>query len=345
MIYSSSDSRLQHLLRRSFAPIITRFVIILSAISFFFITGCANTPKTMGELYSGYTYIPVDPLSIEIKPLCGISKLSDLVKTPDKSKILRTLPDNTVRLSMEVFDSEGNISYGVSKIETKGSHYKLTADYINSDTVNIPIYIKKAITVYKGSGSLKSLSDHNLGAEEVVVRPDEIIRDKIYKYTNGTLTISSPAPNSEKYTVTTVEPILGAEDYTKYNLPVYVGIGLRVIADGTTIQANASISGIGIVANEAGNSLNGYLTVQTLGVSAKAASLPIQHELTRATAENAFVALGAIKAILYDRETTLTPRVVGFYLPLSGGKKLVNAIISALSTTSVAWCPIILPSE
>lgn len=104
--------------------------------------------------------------------------------------------------------------------------------------------------------------------------------------------------------------------------------------------ANANISGIGVIGAEAeADRLKGSLVVQTLGVNGKsvAAALPIQSELNRTTAQNAIVAVGSIKALLYSPETITSPRVVGLYLPFPGGKALVNALISELSKERVEW--------
>jgi hypothetical protein len=81
--------------------------------------------------------------------------------------------------------------------------------------------------------------------------------------------------------------------------------------------------------------------VQTLGVNSQAvaSALPVQSELSRTTAENAFVAIESIKAMLHQPETIKFPRVVGLYLPFPGGKPLVNALISELSRRPVTWCP------
>ena len=84
--------------------------------------------------------------------------------------------------------------------------------------------------------------------------------------------------------------------------------------------------------------------VQTLGVNGKAiaAALPIQSELNRTTAMNAVVAIGSIKANLYAEETVKKARVVGIYLPVTGGAQLANAVLSALAESPIEWqreCP------
>ena len=44
-------------------------------------------------------------------------------------------------------------------------------------------------------------------------------------------------------------------------------------------------------------------------------SFCVQSDLSRTAAENAFVAIGSIKAMLHQEETIKFPRVVGFYIP------------------------------
>jgi hypothetical protein len=104
-----------------------------------------------------------------------------------------------------------------------------------------------------------------------------------------------------------------------FYLPLYIGIGLRVTADIRVLRANTKIGGLGIIGAEAdAGNLSGSLVVQTLGVNGKSisAALPIQSELNRTTAQNAIVSIGSIKALLYEQDTVVSPRVVGLYFPL-----------------------------
>lgn len=148
-------------------------------------------------------------------------------------------------------------------------------------------------------------------------------------------------PDTEVYTITRDKPAADIiSQFVEFNIPVYVGIGLRVSANVDVIGSNANISGIGVIGAEAeAERVKGSLVVQTLGVNGKsiAAALPIQSELNRTTAQNAIVAVGSIKALLYADDITVSPRVVGIYLPFPGGKPLVNALISELSKKRVEW--------
>ena len=317
--------------------------------------GCGNISKkpeskTAGEMLSGYTYIPIDPTKVQIKSdQCKISHSNFSGTGANKIDLLSVLPDNAVRMSMESTDAKGNVTYGVGKAGSIDSYYKLTADYVNSDTVNKSIWIGKTML-------LRYTEVSSTGASN-----EKTIRDAV-PFMGGA---SYKAISGERQAISSMETIPGTESYEAryydkssisdkdrdelknkffeaFNVPVYVGIGLRIIAEGRSLTGDASISGIGVVGAEAeAKRLAGSLTVQTLGVNSQAvaSALPVQSELSRTTAENAFVAIGSIKAMLHQPETIKSPRVVGLYLPFPGGKPLVNALISELSRNPVDWCP------
>lgn len=318
------------------------------------LTGCGslgiNHSASLGEAASGYTYIPIDPTKVEIiLKECAVS-YSDFGDDPQKKapklKLLDTLPDNAVRMSMETSDFKGNVTYGVSKAGTSGSSYRLTADYVNSDTVNKSVWIRKTIIVRS------TKLDGKDGLQEQTARePIAFSENAIYEsfYQGNKAGERKSIPGTEQFEVKSFatnempdRKDLANNGYQEFSVPVYVGIGLRIVAEGRSLSDDATISGIGIVGAEAeAKRLVGSLTVQTLGVNgqAVASALPVQSELSRTTAENAFVAIGSIKSMLHQPDTIKLPRVVGLYLPFAGGKPLVNALISDLSRNPVPWCP------
>src|SRR6516225_3801920 len=103
--------------------------------------GCSSlhTPKTTAERQSGFTYVPIDPFSVDIGP-----------NTPARSlkgtNILQSLPDNAVRIAVEQLDYNGNVDYGPTGVSIKGGSYRVTADYINSDTANVKLRIAKWVS-------------------------------------------------------------------------------------------------------------------------------------------------------------------------------------------------------
>ncbi|HKU69747.1 MAG TPA: hypothetical protein VJQ51_02815, partial [Burkholderiales bacterium] len=67
------------------------------------------TATTIGEITSGYTYIPIDPTKVHIEPgICSLG-YSDIGDGPKQTKLLDMLPDNAVRMSMEISDSRGSV--------------------------------------------------------------------------------------------------------------------------------------------------------------------------------------------------------------------------------------------
>lgn len=295
------------------------------------IAGCFSTSPlvvamTAGEQISGYTYIPVDPFSVETNRGGSCQKINmsdplesennvDLSRIPFKD-LLASLPDNAVRMTTEQFFRSGAVTYGSSKVNANADSYRVTVDYINADTTNEKFWIKKMVKRLD-TGEFESVS------LTVQLTSDKYNIESIY------FEVDRAAKHRET-----------PKGFVEFNLPVYVGIGLRIIANIETSEGSVNISGLGAIGAEAeAKRLRGSLTVQTLGVNGQAiaAALPIQSELNRTTAQNAVVAVGSIKALLYEKGTIIVPRVVGFYLPFPGGKPLVNAIISELSKERVVW--------
>src|SRR5262249_49802758 len=91
-------------------------------------------------------------------------------------------------------------------------------------------------------------------------------------------------------------------------------------------------------AAEAGK-ISGSLVVQTLGITGKPVStaLPLPSEINPTTIQNAILALGSIKAVLYDPKTEISPRVVGIYNPIGGGPEFVNDLVSNLARAPTPW--------
>jgi hypothetical protein len=301
-------------------------LFVFCAISLF---GCMRTiiPQTPAALESGYTYIPVDPFPVPTYPdksSCNLYNTKSEEEYEARLKkikyrhLLESLPDNAVRMSIEQFDSSGKVSYGPAGIGAKGESYKVTVDYVNSDTTNFRVWIAK---------TARNILSDEFEYVDLLNPIDET------KYDINSVGYDVKAKNA------VYEKPVGT--YYEYNIPVYVGVGLRVTANVDVVGANANISGLGVIGAEAeANTVKGSLIVQTLGINGKsiAAALPIQSELNRTTAQNAIVSVGAIKALLYDEKTATSPRVVGIYLPFPGGKPLVNAIISEISKgDAISW--------
>ena len=276
-----------------------------------------------------------------------------------KQRLHSLLPDNAVRMMLEKYDTKGSVSFGPSNLGAGKGSYKVTVDYINADTVSMKFYFKKTYTPvivespedgeseyanYDEKISLTSnikLSERERESiEYLVVRAP--VEERKNDGTKTLITFGGFKDPDQYSTVTEVDEYFISQGYEQYSIPIYVGIGLRVSADINVVEGNVNISGIGAIGAEAetGN-LKGSLVVQTLGINGKSisAALPIQSELNRTTAQNAIVAVGSIKALLYEKDTVVRPRVVGIYVPFRADIDLVNKIVSEMSKDPVIWKP------
>lgn len=295
------------------------------------LSGCARSPQlpsTDAESRSSFTYIPLDPLSITKKQgdSCELGTNSPLSVT----ELLEALPDQTVRMAIKKFNADGNVSYAAFASAGKNESYEVILDYMNTDTAPGTFLVKRFVV------NLESYETGLLGKK--YKRIDYKIGDSV------SIAESTPESVITQYHVV---PFDGSKpipeefaDYSKINIPIYVGLGLRLKANITTMEANVNLSGLPAIAAQAqSGKLRGSLVVQTLGVSGKniATALPLPSELNETTLTNSILSMGAIKAMIHDDKTTRTARVVGFYNPFGGGEPFVNALIDALSESRHSW--------
>ncbi|MEM9668683.1 MAG: hypothetical protein AAF950_07125 [Pseudomonadota bacterium] len=296
---------------------------------------------SLGESNSAYSYVPIDPFSVK-------EGLADSCKE-NEGKLLslpEAFPDNNVRIAYKTFDLGGKVSFGPVETTQKGYRYQIIVDYINVDVANEKFFARRFEYI---NGRLtqvglfdKSYDDGSTSRSGYV----EIDRGtQVPKPGGGVIpapqrTRSSGTNLDNKDTARSSNQTWNVTTPTVVNVPVYVGVGLRVIADVIAIKGKSNLSGLDAISLAAENGqVTGSLTVQTLGINGKAISstLPIQSELNRTTVQNAIAALGAIKALMYDDEVRIEPRVVGIYNPIGGGEEIVNSLISALSSERVEW--------
>ena len=126
--------------------------------------------------------------------------------------------------------------------------------------------------------------------------------------------------------------VLNARDPDLF-IPVYVGVGLRLTANVSVNKGSVDLGDLfAIGAAASAEKISGTLVLQSLGISGESvsATIPFPCEINNNSIQNAILALGAIKAKIYDPKTTITPRIVGIYNMLGGGSKTINSFISNL---------------
>lgn len=116
-------------------------------------------------------------------------------------------------------------------------------------------------------------------------------------------------------------------------VPVYIGVGLRFTANISVNKGSVNLGDLfAIGAAASAERITGTLIVQTLGISGEgvSATIPFPSEINNNSIQNAILSLGAIKAKIYDPNTSISPRIVGVYNTLGGGSKTINTFISSL---------------
>lgn len=354
--------------------------IITASMCLLLLNGCAallgidNSPPTLAEQHSGYSYIPLDPLQIKLKNTLTKGDVAG-------GKFLDALPDNTVRIAVQEYTASGNINYGPAAIDGNSKLFKVVLDYINVDVKNHTVYVAKKVqkfmplgrdlseytSIYNKHSGLYHSTEYvvkdskeykELNEEVLEYRKTKSFTDELEKYRNTIYPqdekqsyglfefygkafyrmLNNPAP-AELYPMSDrVRKYLLLKSLERIEVPVYIGVGLRITATVYEIDSTASLTGLGALSGE---NTKGTMVVQTLGVSGPkiSAALPVQSELNQSTIQNAVVTIGSVKALLYDPNVLCMPRVVGIYLPVPADQKLVNQIISNLSNDGLEWVP------
>ncbi|HYZ47655.1 MAG TPA: hypothetical protein VE567_02050 [Sphingomonas sp.] len=302
---------------------------IVSGMAISLLTGCAslglNLPKTMGEMSSGYTYVPVDPLLVDIQveaPLPANAAewserryqacLSRRGKTqdgqPSKADLMDALPDHTIRMAIREMTGSTSGSYGPVAVGAAGQSYQVIVDSGFTDTTVVDFGIR----VRSGDQlvPIRSVTKETEPAVDIeVVRLD-----------------GAPVPSG-------FEPV---------SMPIYVGVALRLTATLTVKTGTVDLGLSTLGAKAEAKKVSGNLVVQSLGIYGQqvGATFGIPNELNQTAIQNALVSLGAVKAIVYDRDTGTRPRITGIYNPLPlSSPKLINRIYAALASRPVLWKP------
>lgn len=282
-------------------------------------------PASLAERETSYTYIPLDPLPVNTEPgrSCIDNPSGNIYKD-----LLDALPDQAVRIAVGQYDASGSISFGPVKVGVSDGVYQVVLDYISVDTASVPVLITRT-----AAAPISAPEDSKPRALSVF--DTQFQGPTRYEFFADPMSSAYEQPDGNR-----TEPRRAPDNAERVYVPVYVGVGLRLTASIKVLQGGVKLSSLGSIAAEAeANRLSGSLVIQTLGITGKtvSTSIPLPSDLNQTTVQNAILALGSIKAILRDRETEITPRVVGIYNPIGGGQQVVNGIISILASHRIRW--------
>ena len=268
-------------------------IILLLIIFVISLTGCAswNFPATGGDPQKAqsFGYHPLDPLPVDLRHEGELTN----------ERIMKSLPDETMRLAIGKISGSGGITYGPAATGYKGSSYVVVLDYIKFNTRSFGAKLSK----------IESASYTDMGIQV----PSKAVQALSMPYF--------------------LKAILAKEGEADKIVPVYVGVGLRLTANVTVHEGSVnlgSLFALGLAAQA--KQVSGTLVVQTLGISGENISsiIPMPAEINSSTIQNAILSLGTIKAKMYESDTIITPRVVGVYNNLGGGSETINGFISSL---------------
>jgi len=240
-------------------------------------------------------YQPLDPQPILVKDRDGY----DLGDASDRNKVLlRALPSEAVRLVIGQADIAGNIQFGSFTAKTKIGNYVVVLDYIKYESRSLRIKVTEKLPEdleepleNESKGEYKKRKSQYFDSTPYWVRP------YTYEVLEGKESDSS-----------SLDPMVYI-----HNIPVYVGVGVRMMASVTVNEKNVdlgSLYGLGVGAQS--KKLQGTLIIQTLGLSGENISphIPLPSEINITTIQNAIQALATIKSKLYEANVSLVPVVL-----------------------------------
>jgi len=316
------------------------------------LTGCqtlspAGLGPTIGERAAAHGYVPVDPLPIEQVTDAGTCLDAGAAKA---LPLLNALPDVTIRFAVAEFDANGGLNFGPAKVTSANGSYRAVLDYINADNVPIDFYIRRTVARANeidrqepASRPLKS-GDVVIGYEARIAPQFLQSEVRLDKRINRSSDTERNRYDIDDFVEKEKEK-LESNGFGAVTIPIYVGVGLRLSADIRASKGGIGLTGLSSIgAGAEAKYLTGTLAVQTLGINGKAiaTTLPLPNKLDQTTVENAVLAIGGARAIIYTASDAndgarTTPRVVGLYSPVGSDPRLISAVYSELSRVRPKW--------
>lgn len=284
-----------------------RLIILLAAASLPLggCNGALNPPQSIGDKNSGFRYIPVDPLPVSYTGFGDCPPRT----AGASADVLDALPDLSVRVGTRLISGEASGKGGPVTIGVSGNNYELVQDFIAHDETNLRFEVPKDLTTERTGKGVTSVT---------TTRSEPVAR---------LLSAGETGPAEGKEIIV---------------VPVYVGVGLRLSAAVTVRKGNVALDFGALGAAARADRVRGSLVVQSLGLSGPkmATLIPLPGEIDPITIQNAAVAVGGMKALLYASDTQRWPRVVGIHYPFAEwDPRMVNAIVAALAATPIPWKP------
>lgn len=266
--------------------------------------GWLDPPQSIGDLNTGYRYVPIDPL-----PVSFTNDFSRCPHQPGATPgLMNALPDLTTRVATEDVTGEASVTVPGVGVSGSGRSYRVTQDLIAYDMARLRFEVPAGLETDTTAPARTREASESL-AQVRLLRADETPRS-------------------------------GANVIT---VPVYVGVGLRLTANLQIRSGKVNLSDLGAIsAAVSANRARGSLVSQTLGLSSSkiVTIMPLPGELNATTILAATVAMAQIKGLFFDADSRPWPRVVGIHYPFARmNPALVNAIVGTLVDRPIHWTP------
>lgn len=226
------------------------------------VTGCAGSSTSFTTPY-GTTYHALSPKSVETSGVTD-GNLQDVFES------------ELGRYSLTEFDAEGNLTTPFVDPQAKVTNALIVSDFLKYRT--FPVEIK----VLKGTSS--NLAGSAAGGTRRKTKQGDTVA--------WALDTGESEDNPEYKNAHASKIFSGA-------VSVYIGIGVRIIADVNNISGKVDLTNLpAVAASVSANSTHGTIAVGTMGISGNNLGLLIQQPvaLNDTTVQSALQTVGAIKA-------------------------------------------------
>lgn len=314
---------------------ITHYTIIYSLLSFVsagctavpsFTPDAGMSPYEQKQLKLRQEYGDPPPKGYQpLDPIPAVITHGPAAKDPATRNrlVLQALPNEAVRLAIGQADSLGNISFGPFTAKTKEGSYVVVLDYIKYQSRFLAVSVLDQLPESEQPQYYKTYASEDQARAGLVAYNQALANYKAktpywarnYELRSG----NQKVPDSEGYVPMEMD---------MYNIPVYVGVGVRMVASVTVSDATVDLGSLyGLAAGAQSKKLQGTLVIQTLGLSGEGISpqIPLPAEINVTTIQNAIQALATIKSKIYDDKVWLAPAALAIddYVGRPGSKEQI----------------------
>lgn len=334
--------------------------------SILLVSGCSwfkssDFGMTYAEQRAGYSYVPLEPSSVEL--LCTDDSAEyAYCDSVSKKLLLSSLSDNSIRIATRNLSTKSNFGVAAigADIGVEGNSYEVIIDFANTQTANKRFLGKWRVSVpdfvvprgkrcypferrVLGSSPSDKYEIWSLIANIWKENNDFVAAKREYDtYLRNREEYSEEldlicGKKSKYYRKDEFKKIKVSEIETspeEFNVPVYIGIGLRLKANVTVLKGSVNLTSLpSLTAAVESGDATGTMSVQTIGISGKAArtNLLLLDKIDETTIQNAIQVLANIKASIESEDTVVTPRILGFHNTVAAGPQGINLIHSKIS--------------